>query len=77
VIIDASHRRWIVVCLVLLAIATIAYIHYRLAAIDGPRGNSWLGLVYGVVGLALMIYAGAWVFVAKFLPGASDEPQRG
>ena len=58
-IVDAGHRRWIVVCLVLLAIAAAAYIPYQRGAIDGPRGNSWPGLIYGGAGLALMIYAGA------------------
>jgi len=46
-------------CLVLLVIATVAYIPYWRAAIDGPRGSSWPGLIYGGAGLALMIYAGA------------------
>lgn len=56
-IVDATHRRWIILCLVVLAAATASYIPYQLAAIDGPRGNSWPGLIYGGVGLALMIYA--------------------
>jgi len=59
VIVDATHRRWIVACLALLAIAVVVYVPYQHAAIDGPRGNSWPGLAYGVIGLALMLYAGA------------------
>jgi hypothetical protein len=58
VIVDATHRRWIIVCLGILAIATAAYIPYRRLAIEGPRGNSWPGLIYGSAGLGLMIYAG-------------------
>jgi hypothetical protein len=58
VIVDATHRRWIIVCLALFAIAAVAYVPYRRTAVDGPRGGSWPGLTYGVAGLALMIYAG-------------------
>jgi len=57
-LLDGSHRRWIVVCLALLALATAAYVPYARAALHGPRGGSWPGLTYGVAGLALMLYAG-------------------
>lgn len=57
-IVDATHHRWIVACLVILAIATAAYIPYERQALDGPRGSSWPGLIYGGAGLILMIYAG-------------------
>jgi len=59
VIVDATHRRWIIACAILLAVAAIAYVPYRRAALDGPRGGSWPGLAYGIAGLALMVYAGA------------------
>jgi len=58
VIIDAGHRRWIIACLALLALAAIAYVPYMRASMEGPRGGSWPGLIYGSAGLALMIYAG-------------------
>ena len=57
-LLDASHRRWIVVCLVLLALATAAYVPYARGALHGARGGTWPGLAYGVAGLALMLYAG-------------------
>lgn len=57
-IIDASHRRWIAACLVILAVATALYVPYQRGAINGPSGGSWPGLIYGGVGLALMLYAG-------------------
>ena len=47
------------VCLGILVIATAGYIPYHRLAIDGPRGSSWPGLIYGSAGLALMLYAGA------------------
>jgi hypothetical protein len=57
-LLDASHRRWIVVCLVLLAVAGIAYVPYARGALHGASGGSWPGLAYGFAGLALMVYAG-------------------
>jgi hypothetical protein len=57
-LLDASHRRWIIACLVLLALATAGYAVYASRALHGPRGGSWPGLVYGMAGLALMLYAG-------------------
>jgi len=58
VIIDATHRRWVIACVAILAIATAGYVWYERSAIDGPKAGSWPGLVYGSAGLALMIYAG-------------------
>jgi hypothetical protein len=58
-LLDASHRRWAVACLVLVALATAGYLVYVSRAMYGPRGGSWPGLAYGIAGLALMLYAGA------------------
>ena len=57
-LLDASHRRWIIACLAGLALATAAYVPYARSALHGPRGGSWIGLGYGTAGLALMLYAG-------------------
>ena len=54
----ASHRRWIIACLALLAVATVCYVFYVSSSLAGPRGRSWQGLTYGGIGLALMFYAG-------------------
>jgi len=58
-LLDASHRRWIVTCLALLVLASAGYVVYTSRTLGGPRGGSWPGLVYGGAGLALMLYAGA------------------
>jgi hypothetical protein len=58
-LLDASHRRWIVACLALLALATAVYVVDAARAVRAPSGGSWLGLTFGGVGLALMLYAGA------------------
>lgn len=57
-LLDASHRRWIVACLLVLALATAAYVPYARSALHGPQGGTWAGLGYGTAGLALMLYAG-------------------
>lgn len=58
-LIDGSHGRWIVACLIIVAVATLGYVPYARDALRGPTGGSWPGLVYGAAGLALMLYAGA------------------
>ena len=58
-LLDASHRRFIVACLAVLFLAAVSYAVYASRALGGPRGGSWPGLTYGVAGLALMLYAGA------------------
>jgi len=56
-LLDASHRRWIVIFAVIVAVAAAGYIPYAKTALHGPSGGSWPGLVYGIAGLALMVYA--------------------
>ena len=56
--IDQTHRKWFVVSLVILIVAVLAYIPYRHWAPQGPRGGSAMGLTYGSVGFAFMIFAG-------------------
>jgi hypothetical protein len=57
-LIDRTHRGWIVGCLIALLIATAIYIPYARASLHGPTGGSVLGLTYGILGFALMIFAG-------------------
>ncbi|HEX4582221.1 MAG TPA: hypothetical protein VH139_09180 [Acidobacteriaceae bacterium] len=40
------------------AASTLAYIVYIVRSPDGPRGGSAMGLVFGIAGYALMLYAG-------------------
>jgi hypothetical protein len=58
-LLDGSHRRWILACLALLVVATVGYAVYATCALHGPQGGSWPGLAFGGAGLALMLYAGA------------------
>lgn len=55
-LLDASHRRWLVATVVLAVAATAVYVPYALVSPKGPRGGSWIGLGFGLVTLAFMVY---------------------
>jgi hypothetical protein len=56
--IDRKQRAWMMATIVLGAASTLAYIVYIVRSPDGPRGGSAMGLVFGIAGYALMLYAG-------------------
>jgi hypothetical protein len=56
--IDGKQRPWMIATIVLAVASTIAYIVYAVRSPDGPRGGSGIGLTFGIVGYALMLYAG-------------------
>jgi hypothetical protein len=56
--IDKTHRPWEVATLIIAAASTVAYILYAVESPSGPRGGSALGLTFGIVGYAMMLYAG-------------------
>ena len=58
-LLDTGHRRWVLAFLVLSALGGIAFVAYARTAIHGPRGGTWPGLVYGSIGLALILFAAA------------------
>ena len=57
-LIDSSHRKWIVLCVVVLAVSTAIYVPYVRHALNGPSGGSAVGLTFGIVGSILMVFAG-------------------
>ena len=57
-LIDSGHRRWIVASVLMLVGATVVYVPYVRAALNGPSGGSLPGFVFGIVGFAFMIFAG-------------------
>jgi hypothetical protein len=56
--IDRTHRPWLTTTVILLGAATLAYIPYALTSQTGPSGGSTLGLIYGISGYGMMLFAG-------------------
>jgi len=57
-LIDSSHRKWIVFCAAALAVSIAVYIPYVRGALNGPSGGSAVGLTFGIIGSILMVFAG-------------------
>jgi Ca2+/Na+ antiporter len=55
--IDRTHHGWLMGTIAALVVSAIAYVPYALSA-RGPRGGSVIGLVYGSIGFAFMLFAG-------------------
>lgn len=55
--IDRTHRAWAIASLAILALSSIVYLIYALQAPQGPRGGSAIGLLFGLIGFAFMIFA--------------------
>jgi hypothetical protein len=55
--IDRTQRGWAIASLLILIAAIVSYAIYATNAVDGPRGGSAMGLVFGVIGFAFMIFA--------------------
>lgn len=55
-LLDASHRRWLVATVALAVLATAIYVPYAWSSPKGPRGGSWIGLGFGIVTFAFMVY---------------------
>jgi hypothetical protein len=65
-LIDHTHRKWFVGTALGLVIATAAYVPYTFQSPQGARGGSALGLVYGSIGFAFMLFAGLLGLRKKF-----------
>lgn len=65
-LIDRSHRPWFIFSLAALAVAGIGYAIYSSMSVRGPSGGSAVGLIYGSVGYALMLFAGLLGLRKKF-----------
>lgn len=57
-LIDQTHRNWFLGSAFVLAVAAVAYIPYSRNSPAGATGGSVMGLVYGSVGSAFMLFAG-------------------
>ncbi len=57
-LIDRSHRLWLVFTLVMGATATGLYVWYAQSWQGGPAGRTWPGMMFGIAGTLLMLFAG-------------------
>ncbi|MFT4558424.1 MAG: hypothetical protein ACI92S_003803, partial [Planctomycetaceae bacterium] len=57
-LLDRTHRTWALISAAIMAVATVSYVIYAESTPKGPSGGSLMGLIYGVVGSLMMIYAG-------------------
>lgn len=65
-LIDRTHRKWLVGSMAILVVAGATYVPYSLRSPQGPRGGSVPGIVYGSVGFAFMLFAGLLGLRKKF-----------
>lgn len=65
-LIDHTHRRWFIGSMAGLSIAAAVYFPYALRSPAGPRGGSTIGLIYGSIGFAFMLFAGLLGLRKKF-----------
>ncbi|MHC4390515.1 MAG: hypothetical protein ACYS22_04260 [Planctomycetota bacterium] len=56
--IDQAHLPWIKGSIIGLVLSTIAYVIYAMATPGGPKGDTWIGLGFGVAGTAMIVFAG-------------------
>jgi hypothetical protein len=54
---DRTQRGWAIGSLAILAISALVYVLYALELPQGPRGGSAIGLMFGIIGFAFMIFA--------------------
>ncbi len=57
-LIDESHKKWAVATVLLSGVALAAYVPYTLFAVHGAKGGTIPGIIYGSLGMGLMLFAG-------------------
>lgn len=55
--VDHTQRSWALASLGIFAAGAVAYVVYVHEAPAGPRGSSFMGLLFGIAGFAFMIFA--------------------
>lgn len=55
-IIDRTHREWILGSTAVALASTVVYLLYALLSVNGPRGGSAMGLIYGFAGTGIIIF---------------------
>src|SRR6266849_3678930 len=64
---DRTQRGWAIVSLTIFALSAVVYVFYALTSPQGPRGGSTIGLVFGSIGFAFMLFA-AFLGARKRVP---------
>jgi len=64
---DSTQRSWAILSLAIFAVSTVVYVFYALNAPQGPRGGSTIGLLFGGIGFAFMLFA-AFLGARKRVP---------
>src|SRR6202049_2536301 len=55
--IDSTQRTWAIASVTIFGVSLIAYTVYAYNSIQGARGGSSIGLAFGIVGFAFMLFA--------------------
>ena len=56
---DSTQKSWLSISIAIFAVSLSVYVPYALTASRGPTGGSAIGLAFGIVGFASMIFAAA------------------
>ena len=67
--IDQTHKNWFLGSIVGLLVAAIIYIPYDRLTLGGAAGGTLIGIAYGSVGFAFMLFAGL-LSLRKRFPGS-------
>ena len=65
-LLNRDSKPWLWVCLAIFAVCLATYIPYHRGALNGPSGGTWPGLIYGVIGTAMIFLAMALTPRKKF-----------
>jgi hypothetical protein len=65
VLIDSTHRRWIIATIIVAILACGLFAFLSARSPDGLTGGSLVGLWYGILGSALMVFAGLLAFLKR------------
>ncbi len=55
---DRTHMGWMLGSVFYTAAATVVYVVYSITTPGGPKGDTWVGLAYGLIGFFLILFAG-------------------
>lgn len=64
---DPTHQRWATATATLTVLSTALYAVYARTSPNGPRGDTWIGLGFGVAGFLMIAYAGFLALRKKLL----------